>query len=321
MKDLFRLPILLVFIFALLFILLFALNLLALWGSVYSEGREAALRVVGASIPRLLIQVLPAAVLLSMTFLLIRIALKPERRLLSLVVPLAGAFVLLAFGYQILAGLGGAGAWEAIEPTARRYLVPGMFNAAESKVIYIEDIDDDTVSPVVLAESGNADRKLLYFPQGRFSIQEEAVSLSMAGYVLETDPDPVFSRMFAEDPVLKGLFNDVNFLNEELRRVFSSSLPALYFTVLCVVLAFYASGFLLRLTRWHLLNLALTLLALRGLLALLRFMREDVVFELGKILDNPQTLQLLPEAALLVLGGLLLLLDLLFVPFRRGEEG
>ena len=309
-----------VFIFALLFILLFTLNLLALWGSVYSEGREAALRVVEASIPRLLIQVLPAVVLLSMTFLLIRIALRPESRLLSLVVPLAAAFLFLAFGYQILEGLGRAGAPEAVEPTARRYLVPGVFNAAESKVIYIEDIDDNTVSPVVLAESGSADHKLLYFPQGRVSVQEEAVSLSMAGYVLETDPDPVFSRMFSEGPVLKGLFTDVDFLNAELRRVIRSSLPAFYFTVLCVVLAFYASGVFLRLTRWHLLNLTLALLAMRGLLAVFRFMREGVVFELDKVLDNPQTLQFLPQAALLVIGGLLLLLDLLFVPFHRGEE-
>jgi hypothetical protein len=39
------------------------------------------------------------------------------------------------------------------------------------------------------------------------------------------------------------------------------------------------------------------------------------------VLSNPQALQILPELALLILGGLLLLLDLLFVPFRRGEEG
>ena len=113
----------------------------------------------------------------------------------------------------------------------------------------------------------------------------------------------------------------MDFLNAELRRVFGRSLPAFYFTVLCVVLAFYASGLFLRLTRWHLLNLALALLAMRGLLAVFRFIREGVVFELDKVLDNPQTLQLLPEAALLVVGGLLLLLDLLFVPFHRGEEG
>jgi hypothetical protein len=50
------------------------------------------------------------------------------------------------------------------------------------------------------------------------------------------------------------------------------------------------------------------------------FMREGVVFELDKVLRNPQVVQFLPEVALVVIGGLLLLLDLLFVPFQRGEE-
>jgi hypothetical protein len=45
-----------------------------------------------------------------------------------------------------------------------------------------------------------------------------------------------------------------------------------------------------------------------------------VVSELNKVLENPQAMQFLPEAALLVIGGLLLLLDLLFVPFHRWEE-
>jgi hypothetical protein len=38
-------------------------------------------------------------------------------------------------------------------------------------------------------------------------------------------------------------------------------------------------------------------------------------------LKNPQALQYLPEVVLFVVGGLLVLIDLLFVPFRRGEEG
>jgi hypothetical protein len=76
----------------------------------------------------------------------------------------------------------------------------------------------------------------------------------------------------------------------------------------------------LRLSRWHLLNLTLTLLALRGFLALFRLVGARVVLELGKALENPQALQYLPEVALLLLGGILVLLDLLFVPFRRLEE-
>lgn len=325
MKDIIRLPILFLFVFILLFILLSALSVLALWGSVYSEGREAALRVVEASIPGLLVKVLPAAVLVSLFILLVRIAAKPKSRLLSLLVPLAGAFALLAFGYQILQRLGPADAGGAgvsvsgAVASSRRYLVPGVFNTTESKVIYVEQIDARTVSPVLLAEGGSTDQKLLYFPQGLVLAGEEAVVIRMAGYTLEIDADPVFGEMFAADPVIRRLFIDLDFLNRELLRAFRRSLPTFYFAVLALVVAFYGSGMLLRLSRWHLLNVALALLAIRGFLALFRFMSEGVVLELDKILKNPQALQYLPEVTLVIVGGLLLLLDLLFVPFRREE--
>ena len=323
MKDILRLPVLFLFFFVLLFLFFFGLSLLAQWGSVYSEGREIALQVVEARMLQSLLNVLPAAVLVSLSFLLARIATKPGSRFLSLIIPLAGAFVLLAFGYQFLVGLGPAEGAQpgVIDPTPRRYLAPGVFNATESKVLYFDDLDERRVSSVVIAEGGSSGQKLLYFPQGQVAVGEEAVILRMAGYTLEVDPEPVFAGMFVEDPVLRRFFTDLDFLNRELRRMFQRSLPAFYFAVLALVISFYASGMFFRLTRWHLLNAALTLLALRGFLALFRFMKEGVVFELDKVLRNPQVLQFLPELVLLILGGLLLILDILFVPFNRWEEG
>ena len=226
MKDIYRLPTLFLLIFILLFVFFFALNVLALWGGVYSEGREAALQVVEANIPRLLVRALPVAVLAALFILLARIAVRPQSRFLSLVVPLVGAFVLLAFGYQLLQrlemdgeGRGGALRSESVESTSRRYLVPGVFNTIESKVIYVEQIDERTVSPVVLAEGGGAERKLLYFPQGLVLVGEDTVVIRMAGYTLAIDPQPVFGFMFAEDRALGRLFTDLGFLNRELQRV------------------------------------------------------------------------------------------------------
>ncbi len=331
MKDIIRLPIFFLFVVILLFILFFGLSVLAYWGIVHSEGREAALQAVEAGLPGLLVQVLPAAVFAALFILMAHIAAKPGSRFLSLLIPLAGAFVLLAVGYQILqqlepadrqtAGVSRAG---AVEPSSRRYLVPGVFNTAESKVIYIEQIGERTVSPVVLVEGGSADRKLLYFPQGFVLVGDDSVVLrmGMAGMdrnTLEIDPQPVYGAMFDEGPVLKRLFSDVDFLNRELLRVFRSSLPEFYFAVLALVVAFYGSGMFLRLSRWHLLNITLALLALRGLLALFCLLGEGVVFELGKDMSNPQALKFLPEVVLFVVGGLLVLIDLLFVPFKRKE--
>jgi hypothetical protein len=323
-KDIFRLPILFLFVFILLFILFSALSLFAAWGSVLGEGREAALQVVLANVPAILVRVLPAAVLVALFVLLVRIAVRPGSRLLSLIIPLAGAFVLIAFGYQILHQLGPAA--EAgdraprFAPSPRRYLVPGVFNTAAGKVIYVEQVDNRTVGPVVLAEGGGAEQELLYFPQGLVLVGEEAVIIRMAGYTLEIDPNPVYRGLFAEDPALRRFFADLDFLHRELQRAFRQSLTAFYFAVLALIVAFYGGGMFLRLSRWHLLNVTLTALAFRGFLALFRFLSEGVVSELSMVTENSQALQFLPEAALLVIGGLLLLLDLLFVPFRRWEE-
>ena len=322
MKDILRLPILFIFVFVLIFLLFFALSVLALWGGVSSEGPEAALRTLETAIPAILLRVLPPALLVSLIILLARISAKPGSRLLSLIVPLAGTFFLLALGYQLIVAFDSTAGTESVtDPSPSRYLVPGVFNISESKVVYIEDLDESIASPVILMEEGRADKKLLYFPQGRVDVKEDTVSLKMAGYTLEVDTDPALGGMFAEGPSLQRFFADIDFLNRELERTYRHSLPAFYFAVLALVLAFYGSGMLLRLTRWYLLNLALNLLMLRGFLALFRFLREGVVLELEKNLSNPQALQFLPELALLVLGGLLLILDLLFVPFHRREEG
>jgi hypothetical protein len=318
-KDILRLPILLLFVFVLLFLSFSVLEVLAVWGSVYSEGREAALRVAGADINRGLVQALPAAVLAALMILLARIAFKPGSRFLSLLVPLGGAFLLLAVGYQLLEGLGTQEA-DRPAPSARRYLMPGVFNATENKAVYLEDLDDSRAVPVVVAEGGDTGQRLLYFPQGRVVAGEDTVILRMAGYTLETDANPVFGGLFAAGETLRGLFADLDFLNAELADMFRASLPSFYFAVLAVVLSFYGAGMFFRLSRWRLLNVVLVLLALRGILALFRFMRVGVVLELNRTLHNPQIAQLLPEMVLVILGGLLLLLDLLFVPFGAGAE-
>jgi hypothetical protein len=330
-KDIIRLPIFFLFVFILLFILFFGLSVLAYWGIVHSEGREAALQAVVTGLPELLVRVLPAAVFAALFILMAHIAAKPGSRFLSLLIPLAGAFVLLAVGYQILQQLEPADRQTAgvsrpgvVEPSPRRFLVPDVFNSAESKVIYIEQIGERTVSPVVLVEGGDADRKLLYFPQSFVLVGEDSVVLRMgiAGmdrYTLEMDPQPVYGAMFDEGPALERLFSNVDFLNRELLRMFRSSLPEFYFAVLALVIAFYGSGMFLRLSRWHLLNIILALLVLRGLLALFCFLGEGVVFDPGKDMSNPQALKFLPEVVLFVVGGLLVLIDLLFVPFKRGE--
>ncbi len=325
-KDLFRLPLLFLFIFILVFLLLFALSLLSYWGSVYSVGRVEALRLVEAQVPPTLVKMLPVSVLLSLVLLLFRIAYKPGSRLLSLLIPLVGAFVLLAVGYPLLRGLGsqaeGGSTARAAElrPTPRLYLSPGVFNTLDGKVVYPDALAGQSLSSVLLLEGGSSGERLLYFNQGRITASERVVTLRLPGYVLEADAEPVYAGLFQEDPVLRGFLADVRFLESELDSLYRGSLALFYFSVVALVISFYSLGLFLRLSRWPLLNVVLALLAMRGLLLLIRFLREGVALELAQNMSNPQTLQVLPELTLLLVGTLLLFLDLLFLPFRRRDQ-
>jgi hypothetical protein len=75
-----------------------------------------------------------------------------------------------------------------------------------------------------------------------------------------------------------------------------------------------------RLSRWPLANVLLGLLIMRGFLALFRLLRDELAGQMAKLLPNPALLDYLPEVALLVVGLILLLVDLLFFPFDRWQR-
>ena len=78
-----------------------------------------------------------------------------------------------------------------------------------------------------------------------------------------------------------------------------------------------ASLALLRITRWPLFNVLLLVLAVRAYLLLYHALAVDLAPTVARIVSDPLLAQLAPSAAFVVLGVLLLLVDILFVPPDR----
>jgi hypothetical protein len=320
MRDLLRLPALLVFFLVLLLLLLPGIDLLSTWGTGLSAGREEALSVTGARLLPALRESLPVAVLLALVLLLFRISLKPGNRFLSFVLPLAVAFVVLAFGYQVLEGLQqrvDLRRAESLDRSPGRFLVAERFNEAGGKILYLSKLEGGTLRGVVLYDPEARSPRLRFSPRGSVDVIDGGVRVSLEGTTWELASEAVYAPLFGNDPLVQPLLEDISLLNLELDRLFRESRSGFFLLSFALVFAFYSAGLFFRISRWPLLNVAVALFVLRGYLYLARLLGHDMVVELGKVFRNPAILSYLPALVLLILGAVFFLIDVLFVPGER----
>jgi hypothetical protein len=327
MRDLLRLPALLLFFVVLLLIILTGIDLLSTWGVELSAGREEALRLTGARLLPALRNALPVAVLIALVLGLFRTSLKPGSRFVSLVIPLALGFVLLAFGYQALDSLQRRLTGPAAAATAdaryspQRYLTAERFTEADGVVLYVSELSGDTLKGAVLYEAERGAQRLRYEPRGAVEAGEGGLGVRFGGAVRELPAQPVYAPLFRHDPLVRPLIDDVSVLNRELERLFRESRAVFLLFTFAMVFAFYTAGLFFRISRWPLLNVAIALLVLRGYLFLVRLLSGNMVVELEQVFRNPNVVGWLPALILIILGALFFFVDVLFVPRDRwGQE-
>jgi hypothetical protein len=325
MKDLLRLPALLVFFFVLLLLLLTGVDVLSTWGTGLSAGREQALALAGARLLPALRAALPVSVLAALALLLFRITLKPGNRFLSIVVPLAISFLLLVLGFRLLDGLErreGARAAAAAEGafTPERFLAPGYLNEeAGGKILYPTGIQGPALEGIVAYDPEGRPPRLRYAAAGVVEVTRGGVRVRFSGATQELDTQAVYAPVFQTDPALRPLLEDVHVLNGEIARLYAQTPSAFVLFCFALVFAFFAAGLFVRVSRWPLLNVVLGLVVLRGYLYLVRLLAGDMAGKLQEVFGNPGILGVLPALVLLVLGALFLLVEVLFVPRRREE--
>jgi len=321
-KNALRLPALFLLFFILLAVLFAGLALLELRVSASAEApRILRILLAGRLLPTLR-EVVPAAVLAALILVLFPMHRHPGNRFLSFLLPLAAAFVVLAFGWPLLGGLAPP---SPPAPTPARYLLPGRIQEAAGSVLYLETLDGERLRGVVRFDRASPSARLRYAPTAAVELLGGELAVHGEGLALAAPARPAYQPLLRSsenlgDRLLAGYLTDFARLNRELNERYRVSRPGFYFSCLALLLSFFAAGMFFRLSRWPLANVLLGLLIMRGFLALFRLLRDELAGQMARLLPNPTLLAYLPEVALLVAGLILLLVDLLFFPFDRWQR-
>jgi hypothetical protein len=321
-KNALRLPALFLLFFILLTILFTGLALLELRVSASAENPRILQALLAGRLLPTLRGVLPAAVLAALILVLFPMHRRPGNRFLSFLLPLAAAFAVLAVGWPLLGGLAPP---SPPAPTPARFLLPGRIQDAAGSVLYVETLEGERLRGVVRFDRASPSARLRYAPTAAVELLGGQFAVRGEGLALAGPAHPAYEPMLRGgrglgDRLLEGYLADFGRLNRELDERYRVSRPGFYFSCLALLVCFFAAGLFFRLSRWPLANVLLGLLIMRGFLALFRLLRDGLAGPLSKLLPNPTLLAYLPEVALLVVGLILLLVDLLFFPFDRWQR-
>jgi len=327
MKSALRLAPAFLLAFALCILFFSLLDLLSFWGGLLSEQPEILRGLVFSQLLQSLQEAIPVSVLLAVVYLVLHMFLKPGERFLSLAVSLAvayGAFVLSYQGLQSITPRQRPAGQPAATPS--RYLMAERMNSFQGRTVYTAALKAGELSGVLIADPADPHQVLAYFPAVKARTREGGWALTLAGeQEMSFKAEPVYTALLHDTAgrrarFIQAFFSDLQSLNRELETVYRRGAGDFHLLCFSLVFSFLAAGVLLRLTRWPLFNLLLGVLTLRLFFALLRFLKAGLAEELGKILADPVLVRNLPAVLLIALGSLLLLLDILFVPFDRWKR-
>jgi hypothetical protein len=228
-------------------------------------------------------------------------------RFIRFIFMLAAAFFILSVGFSLILRYSPE---ETAPPSAAPVLVEEKLHPLESsRFLYPQRVEGDSLSGVVLYTPSMS--------EPGFTYQQSAdLQRSVDTYPIEP-ANPIYSPVFAPPQALESLREDAAFITAKLKGLKSSSQRE--FMLLCFVLALFCAscGTVARISRWPVFNIIALLLMFRALFYLFRLFSEDSGSEVADFIaqriESPQ----LPIIILLLIAGILIIWDILFVSGRR----
>jgi hypothetical protein len=316
-KEILRLLLVFTALFILVSVLFAALGLLGFLGRLYAAKSIPQLSMVLARLPALFLERLPLALSATLLLLLARSGLHPGRSFPAFILVAVTCFALLVFLSPLLERTAAPGhGSEAAESVP--LLAPGYWHSLGGRAYYLETGREGGRQSLLVVDPAQKQSRLRYTttPGGTAPFSEAASGPGDAGF----PGGPAFPAAFTPERFTVRLDQDLRLLNRELSASRAAGQPRYLLFCFALVFAFMAAVFLMRLSRWPLLNLFLSFAALRFEFYLFRLLREVIADELSTLITGEVLLEILPVLGLLLLAGLLLLLHLLFLPARRRGE-
>lgn len=321
MKEPLRLPFVFLLVFLCSLVVLASLQLFAVWGLEDSAVQRFTLELAAARAPRALFAVMLPAVLLSIVLLGFRMARRPISRLLGFLIVLGAGCVVLVSGLTVshraeAAVRRGAAAAAA----AAQVLPPDGFTAVGARWVAPTKVNGGTLGPTVVLDPSKPAPRFALYRSGTVALKDGRVSLQLAGakpLSLREELRPAAAPLFAPDAFTDYFLRDFRTMTADVERLLGASFPRFLFACFALLFLVSASLVLLRVTRWPLFNVLLLVLAVRAYLLLYHVLAVELAPAIGRLVADPLLRLLAPSAAFVVVGVVLLLVDILFVPADR----
>jgi len=317
-KEPLKLPFVFLFILLCLTVILSALVLFAQWGLSDSAGTPFGFPYLLQHFPSAAFSVLVPSVITSMVLLGFRMARRPFSRLLGFLLALAAGYIVLVNGMIWLSALTGKARPAPV--VAEQYLQPRTFLSLGDTVLAPASVADTLLGGVLVFDPGAAQEKLTVYPSGRVVVQDGRLTVTLVGQTsrrVSGTPAVARASVFAPDRVSALFLRDIATLTGDFQRLMKNSLPQFFAASFALVFLCAASLVLLRLTRWPLANVMILIVAVRGYFLLYHLLATRFASTVANTVTDPMLARLFPSASFVVLGVLLLLLDILFIPANR----
>lgn len=316
-KEPLRLPFVFLLIFLCAMVVLAAFHLFAGWG-LDDWPRPFTLELAASRAPGALFAVTLPAALLSVVLLGFRMMRRPISRLLGFLIVLGASYAVLVNGliwsHRAEAGVhepaAAAGSWQ-------RYLPPDSFTAAGTRTIAPRAAKDGSLGPVLVVDTSRKAPRFTLYASGTVRDGVTLIASGAKPLDLRQQVQPAVTPLFAADRFTDYFLRDFREMNGSLRELLVRSPGRFLFACFALLFLVSASLVLLRVTRWPLFNALLLVLAVRAYLLLYHVLAVDLAPAIGRVVADPLLKLLAPSAAFLVVGVLLLLVDILFIPPGR----
>jgi hypothetical protein len=318
-KEPLKLPFFFLFILLCVTFACAALQVLAGWGLADGAARAFSASLFIQRLPRAVVDVIIPSVVLTLVLVGFRMARHPFSRFLGLLIVLAMGYVTLVNGMLWFRRLAGA----TVVPAAatRQYLVPGTFTQVGSLLVAVNAVADPGVTGILRVDpAGRAGTRLAVYGSGVAAARAGSLSITTAGrpaVTISGSAEPAWTSLFAPDRFSAAFLRDIGTVTGDYERLLSRSLPEFFAASFALVFLCSASLVLLRLTRWPLANVMLMVIAVRGWFSLYHLLAVNLAPRIGALITDALAARLAAPAAFMVIGVILLLIDVLFVPADR----
>ena len=290
-----------------------------------SGARPFTLELAAARLPRALFEVTLPAVLLSVALLGFRIcppsdppvARFPHR-------PRRGVRGARERPYLVEPGRSGSARARPCRGIGSTVLPPGSFTAVGERYVAPGTVTGDRLARVLVIDPARKAPRFTLYGSGTVSTKGDVASLQLAGakpLSLREEMKPAAASLFAADVLTDYFLRDFRTMTADFEKLLGASVARFLFACFALLFLVSASLVLLRITRWPLLNVLLLILAVRVYLLLYHWLAIDLAPTVARVVSDPLLARLAPSAAFVVLGVLLLLVDILFVPPEPVGDG